>query len=237
MIGRVFRADVLKLRRSMAMVLVWLGPVGVIALTAANFGLRYDYLVKLHQDDLWQGLLDNISGLASFALLLGAALLTSMLAGYEHRTNAWKQLLALPVTRSSVFISKALLCAALLLISSALLAAGTYLLGGVLGFGWNAPIADIIGISFYPALAGLGIMGIQLWLAVVVKNQAIALTAGIAGTIIGMFSFRLPDWVMWKWVVLQMGASPLDGFMLEGLICGVVVVLLGTVHFVGRDVN
>ncbi|SIE32972.1 Uncharacterized protein conserved in bacteria [Mycobacteroides abscessus subsp. abscessus] len=61
-------------------------------------------------------------GEASFlsipAIMLGLALVTSMIANIEHQTNAWKQLLALPVSKGKVFTSKFLLAAILLFISA-----------------------------------------------------------------------------------------------------------------------
>ncbi|MNC39361.1 hypothetical protein D3C75_880160 [compost metagenome] len=57
MIGGLLGAELIKLKRSMAIVLAVLGPVGVISMEAANFLLRYDYLVKQYEGRLWQGLL------------------------------------------------------------------------------------------------------------------------------------------------------------------------------------
>jgi lantibiotic transport system permease protein len=238
MIGRLLSADFLKLRRTMVLVLVFLGPFGVIALEAVNFGLRYDYMNKIYEGRLWEGLLQNVSGMAATALLLGATLVASMIAGYEHRTNAWKQLLALPVSRFSVFVSKFLCCTIVLFISSALLAGGTYLLGGLLGYGWEeAPVMDIVKGSFYPLMAGLGVVALQLWLSVAMRNQAIPVTVGILGTMIGMFSFRLPSWLLWKWALIQDGAASTNSSMAAGILTGLVLVLCGAVHFTGRDVN
>ncbi|MDF2921385.1 MAG: permease [Paenibacillaceae bacterium] len=231
MIRRLLAAELLKLRRTMVWVLVFLGPFGVVALTAVNFGLRYDYLVNLYRNDLWGGLLRNIAELTPLALLLGATLLASMLAGYEHRTNAWKQLLAMPVSRFAVFGAKFLTCALLLALSSVLLAVGTCLLGGFLGFGWSAPVAGILRISFYPMLASYAIAALQLWLSVVIKNQAFPMMAGIAGTIAGLFTFGLPRWVIWTLPIIGD-----HGAALYGMAASILLVLAGVVHFSRRDV-
>ncbi|WP_040951993.1 ABC transporter permease [Gorillibacterium massiliense] len=237
MMGRLLAADFLKLKRTMVGVLVLLGPFGVVALTAVNFGLRYDYLTHLYKDDLWGGLLSNIADLCALALLLGNTLLTSMVAGIEHRANAWKQLLSLPVTRFHVFLSKFAVCVLLLVISSALLAVGTWLLGGFLGFGWSAPIQGILKISFYPMLASLAIAALQLWLSVVFKNQAIPLTAGIVGTIVGLYSFKLPDWLLWKWPIMLNGVDSPNWPVYAGITVGLLLLLISMVHFAGKDVD
>ncbi|RAU99570.1 ABC transporter permease [Paenibacillus sp. YN15] len=235
MIGGLLGAELLKLKRSMAVVLAVLGPVGVVSMEAVNFVLRYDYLVKQHEGRLWQGLLGNVSGFAPIVLLQGAALLASLVAGCEHRTHAWKQLLALPVTRFGVFLAKFLACAGLLLLSSSLLAVGTFFLGGLLGFGWHPPVRELLAASFHPTLAGLAVVSLQLWLSVMLRNQAVPLTIGIAGTIVGMFYYQLPDWVLWKWVTL-----PESGglrYILFGLAASAGLLVMGAAHFGRRDVN
>ncbi|MCL6457019.1 MAG: ABC transporter permease [Gorillibacterium sp.] len=237
MMGRVLAADFLKLRRTMVWFLVFLGPIGVIALEAVNFGLRYDYLTKNYADDLWGGLLENIQGMTALAILLGGALLASMVAGLEHRTNAWKQLLALPVTRLSVFVSKFTLCTLLLLFSSTLLTLGSYALGGILGFGWKAPWLAMIQTSFYPMLAGLAIVALQLWLSIMMKNQAIPMTAGILGTIVGLYSFKLPDWILWKWPLLINEAGSPEWSVFASVATALLLVLLGVIHFTRKDVD
>ncbi|MBC8080780.1 MAG: ABC transporter permease [Gorillibacterium sp.] len=237
MMGRVLAADFLKLRRTMVWVLIFLGPFGVIALEAVNFGLRYEYLTKTYADDLWGGLLRNIQGMTVLAVLLGSALLTSMIAGYEHRTNAWKQLLALPVTRFSVFVSKFTLCTLLLIFSSTLLTLGSYMLGGVLGYGWHAPWAAIIQTSFYPMLAGLAVVALQLWLSIMMKNQAIPITAGILGTILGMVSYKLPDWILWKWPLLLNEKGSPEWSVLASAATALLLTLLGVIHFTRKDVD
>lgn len=238
MIGRLFAADRIKIRRSMVWFLVFLGPFGVIALTALNFLLRYDYLVNYYAKDLWGGLLDNLQALTAMALLLGAMLIASLVAGIEHRTNAWKQLLALPVSRFWVFLSKFLLCAWLLLLSSLLLAVGSYLLGGLLGFGWQAvPWAILLKNSFYPTLAGMAIVALQLWLSVLLRNQAVAVTAGIIGTILGLYSFKLPDWLMWKWPLAVTQVSDPVQPLAAGLLMALFLAVLGAIHFTRKDVE
>ncbi len=235
MIGGLLGAELIKLKRSMAVVLAILGPVGVVSMEAVNFLLRYDYLTKQYEGRLWQGLLENVSGFAPVVFLQGSALLASLVAGSEHRTHAWKQLLALPVTRFAVFLTKFLACGGLLLLSSILLAAGTYLLGGLLGFGWQPPVMELLRASFHPTLAGAAVVALQLWLSVILRNQAIPLTVGVAGTLIGMFYFKLPEWVIWKWVNLpESGALR---YIFFGLVSSLGLLAAGAVHFSRRDVG
>jgi len=237
MMAKVLSADFLKIRRKMIWALVLIAPAGVVALQALNFGLRYDYLTKLYADDLWQGVMTNVQLMGASALLLGIAILASMLAGVEHHTNAWKQLLALPVSRWSVFAAKFALCAILLLASCALLAAGTVALGVALGFGWDFSVVALAKTAFYPFIASMPLLALQLWLSVTMHNQAIPLTIGIAGTVLSMFAFRFPDWFIWKWPLLENDALKPEYSVMAGAIVGAVLFVLGSVDFARRDVK
>lgn len=109
MIGKALSSDFLKIRRKGIWLLVFLGSVGLLAMQALNFGLRYDYLIDRYKADLWKGLIGEIFSFVPIALYLGATLISSQIANVEHQNNSWKQLLALPISRASVFTAKVLL--------------------------------------------------------------------------------------------------------------------------------
>ncbi|MGN7383180.1 MULTISPECIES: ABC transporter permease [unclassified Paenibacillus] len=237
MMRRVLAADFLKIRRKAIWFLIFLGPFGVIALQAANYGLRYDYLTKIHASDLWGGFLTDIQHLLPVTLLLGMTILASMIANIEHQMSSWKQLLALPISRFSVFSAKFTLCIALLFVSCVLLAIGTIGLGLLLKFGMDIPILDVAKISFYPFIAAFPILALQLWLSVIMKNQAFPLTFGIAGAILSPWAFSFPDWFMWKLPLLENKANIPEYSVITGLAVGLMIFLLGSIHFARRDVN
>lgn len=234
---RILSSDALKLRRSMAIPLAILGPVGVVGLTALNFGLRYDFVTKQYAGRLWEGLIEDMLYLSFMALLLGMTLLASQLAGQEHQTRAWKQTLALPVSRLGVFASKLIVLVLLLALSCALLFGGTWLLGGLLGFGWHPPLAMLARNSFYPLPAGLACLALQYGLSVAFKNQAIPLTAGILGCVVGMYGMVLPDWIIWKWPLLLNHTAKPEWSVYAGLAGGALLFLLGCAHFIRKDVD
>ncbi|WP_249664306.1 ABC transporter permease, partial [Lysinibacillus sp. D4B1_S16] len=69
------------------------------------------------------------------AIELGIAILTSFMASIENETNAWKQLIALPVSKLSVYLSKFTVLAILLFLSSTLLMLFTLSYGLFLSLG------------------------------------------------------------------------------------------------------
>ena len=234
---RIMASEFLKIKRKMILFLVFLGPMGVIGLEAVNFGLRYDWLTEVYKDDLWAGLIGEVSMLSIITILIGLTILTSMIANIEHQTNAWKQLLALPISKTQVFTGKVLLSIVLLFISCCLLAGGTIALGILLKFGTDIPFLYLLKICFFPFLAAFPLVILQIWLAISLKNQAIPLTIGILGAILSMYSVNFPDWVPWKWpLLLNEWEKPLYS-VFAGLLTGILLYFISLIDFNRKDVK
>ncbi|HZG84752.1 ABC transporter permease [Paenibacillus sp.] len=234
---RVLAAERLKLRRTFAVGLAALGPTGVIALQAVHFGIRYEYLMDLYASDLWGGLLWNVTWLAVPTLMVGIAIVASLAAGYEHATNAWKQTLALPVSRTAVYTAKLAVLVMLLTGSCALLAIGTVGLGWALGFGAAVPITDVLGASFVPLAAALPFAALQTWLSIALKHQAAPLTVGILGTVVSMFAPMLADWAPWTWPYAWFEGVPAATAAAAGAATGAALWAAGALHFKRKDVS
>ncbi|WP_309122316.1 ABC transporter permease [Paenibacillus sp.] len=236
--GRAFRAELAKQRRTFVWGLVALGPFGVVALQAANYAVRYDYLTNLYADDPWGGLIGNVKWLAVPALMAGLAIVASMLAGYEHATNAWKQTLALPVSKTAVYTAKVSVLTIQLLASCTLLAAGTLALGVALGHRLaDAPLADVLAMSYLPLVAALPFVALQTWLSTVMHNQAVPLTVGILGTVLALYSFSFADWVPYKWPYVGETGWSVPLTLAVGAGTGLLLYALGATHFGRRDVR
>jgi len=229
-------SDLLKIKRKMIWFLIFLGPFGVVALEAVNFGLRYDYLTKVYKADLWGGLIGEASFLAIPALMLGLTIISSMIASIEHQTNSWKQLLALPISKFRVFTGKFLLAAILLFVSSTILFIGIIILGISLKFGLEIPFVNLLKMTYFPYLASMPFIAFQIWLSITVKNQAISLTVGILSTILSLSAFNSPDWFPWNWLYLDSWGNPLYS-ALAGLCLGFIIYLMGLVDFGRKDVQ
>src|SRR5699024_5654148 len=148
-----------------------------------NYGVRKDYLLKQRNDD-WAYYILNVSAFTPLAIVLGITILTSFISSIENETSAWKQLIALPVSKWTIYLSKFTVLAVLLFLSSCLLAIFTIGFGVFLELGADIPYWDIVRASFYPFFAALPVLALQLWIAVVSQNQAIPITTGILGTIL-----------------------------------------------------
>lgn len=236
MIGQLLRVDLLKIKRKGIWFLTFLGPLGVVGLQMVNYGVRKDYLLQQSEDD-WLYYLDNVHGFTPLALVLGIAILTSFMASIENETNAWKQLIALPVTKMSVYLSKFTVLAFLLFVSSSILAIAAAGYGMVLKLEGTLPLLVLLRNSFFPLLAALPILALQLWVATVSDNQGIPITIGVLNVILAYSAFVMPDWMIWKWpTLMNQWNEPLVS-ALFGFAFGVLLYLIGMLDFVRRDVK
>jgi len=236
MMSKLLIAEFLKIKRKGIWFLTLLGPVGVVALQMVNYGVRKDYLLQQSEND-WGYFLLNIHSFTPLAVVLGIAILTSFMASIENETNAWKQLIALPVSKLSVYLSKFTVLTILLFLSSTLLMIFTLSYGIILSLGETVPYLELAKYSYFPALAALPILALQLWIASVCHNQGISITVGIFGVIFSYSSYVLPDWMIWKWPsLMNQWDEPIINVML-GVGIGILLYIAGMIDFARRDVK
>ncbi|MCY9549270.1 ABC transporter permease [Lysinibacillus xylanilyticus] len=236
MIGKLLTSDFLKIKRKGLWFLTALGPIGVVALQMVNYGLRKDYLLTQSEDD-WGYYLLNVHSFTPLAIVLGIAILTSFMASIENETNAWKQLIALPVSKLTVYLSKFTVLAILLFVSSTILMLMTMAYGVFLDLGESIPYAELAKFAYYPYFAALPILALQLWIASVCQNQGIPITVGIFGVIFAYSSYVLPDWMIWKWPsLMNQWDEPVINVML-GVSIGILLYIIGMIDFARRDVK
>ncbi|MFB7159581.1 ABC transporter permease [Lysinibacillus sp. NPDC056232] len=236
MIGKLLTSDFLKIKRKGLWFLTALGPIGVVALQMVNYGVRKDYLLEQSEDD-WGFYLLNVHSFTPLAIVLGIAILTSFMASIENETNAWKQLIALPVSKLTVYLSKFTILAILLFLSSTILMLMTLAYGIFLDLGDSTPYTEIAKFAYYPYFAALPILALQLWIASVCHNQGIPITVGIFGVIFAYSSYVLPDWMIWKWPsLMNRWDEPVINVML-GIGIGILLYIIGMIDFARRDVK
>ncbi|MGP4040175.1 ABC transporter permease [Gracilibacillus sp. D59] len=233
---QLLQVDLLKMKRKGMWFLTILGPVGVVSLQMVNYGVRKDYLLQ-QSNDYWGYYLKNISTFTPLAIVLGIAILTSFMASIENETNAWKQLVALPISKMSVYLSKFTVLSIMFLLSSCLLMIFTLAYGMFLNFDQEIPMLEVLKYSFYPLLAALPVLALQLWVATVSKNQGIPITLGVLGVIFAYSAFVLPDWMIWKWPsLMNEWDAPIINVWL-GLSFGSLLYIVGMFDFTRRDVK
>ncbi|OAX45327.1 ABC transporter permease [Paenibacillus sp. AD87] len=237
MTGRALSSDWLKIRGKGIWFLVFLAPIGLTAMQALNFGLRLGYLKEQYGNHLWEGLLDNVVVFVPLALMLGATILSSMIANVEHEQGSWKQLLAMPITRPAVYLAKFLLACVLLIISCLLLTAGTIGLGLLLGFdAGEIPWTHAIKLGLLPLAGALPVLSLELWLTMVNKNQALPVTLGIVLAVMGMFALSISPYFPLAWAQMAWISPKPFVYVGLGVGAGLLIMLLGMMHFSRKDV-
>lgn len=207
--GRVLAADTLKLRRTAALWLALGGGALPVLLNLLIFYFKGQFIVKAG-DNPWPQYVGMSWQTASVLLLpMFVVLLSGLVVNLENR-GGWRQLLAQPVSRASVFGSKLLLLLGLNAVAQSLyvlllLAAGV-LLGGLrpdLGFQNHGiellPLLRMLGHTY---VATLGILGVQYAVALAFRGFVGPLAVGIAGIVSALTLLR------WEHIDLVPYAAP-----------------------------
>lgn len=236
MVGKLLQVEFMKIKRKGIWLLVFLGPIGVVSLQMVNYGLRKEWFLSQGTYS-WDYYVLNVAAFTPFALILGIVILTSFISSIENETNAWKQMLAQPVTRWAVYLSKFTTILLLLMVSSSLLVIFSLSFGLFLDLQHNIPFVDIIRYSYYPLFAALPVLGLQLWMSTVIQNQGLPITVGVIGVILTYMAYFIPDWIIWKWPSLDnQWNNPLLN-VYWGLAVGAGIYLAGMIDFIRRDVR
>lgn len=234
-------SDLLKYRRTWVLPLTLLGPFGLVLMGIIYFAMSRTMIAKeIARRGPWLPVMANMGILEVAAIALGIALLVSMVFDVDHRSGAWKQLFALPISRSGVYLVKLGVVVVLMGVASVLASAGIAGIWVWLGCG-PLPWSKLALLAVVPWVASFPLIALQGLLSAHIRNQAIALTVGVAGTVLAMFAANLPAWTPWastgqamEWAVAGDG----DVWRILGLACAAAVVFagVGAFAFARRDV-
>lgn len=121
---RILSAECMKITGFRTWLLILLSPLVSLPIGALS-DMQEDRVIT------WQVLLSTMSAVHALLFLpVLSGLFAALICRNEHSDGGWKQLLALPVTRTSVYFAKFVLIIALLG------AVQLLFLAGVLGVGW-----------------------------------------------------------------------------------------------------
>jgi hypothetical protein len=238
---RLLISDVLKHRRTWVGPLTLLGPVGLVLMGVIDFALRPEWLEKeVLRSGAWLTVLNQMGMLDVAAIALGVALLCSMIFDVDHRSLAWKQLFALPVSRVGVYLVKLAVVMALLFVASVLAAVGVYGIWQWLDLG-AVPWRHLAQFAVLPCLSAFPLVALQGLLSAHIRNQAVPLTLGVAGVVAALFGAAMPGWAPWaplidSMAVLSGGPGDLTQIMVYAAMTGAVLSAGGAIAFARRDV-
>ncbi len=199
MLHRYVFAEILKLRRSLALMLCLAAPSCVVIL---------NFLMALERDGPAEMAMYSIAGAAlwAFAMLpLTVTALSVLMAQMGHGPKSWDHLLTLPRARPYLFLAKAVVMMGLVAAMTGLLFAGTVASAAMLPSlhpvsGELDVAALAITLAKMTAAAGLVCM-LQLWVALRFRSFVPPLVFGIAGTFVAVAATSARQGLYFPWLM------------------------------------
>ena len=203
----IYKTEFIKLKNSSAFWLIIFGAAFIPVFFVSNIFYNWqDYLHFLSEDNPnpWNEYSRKLFNGEHFTFLpLIIILLITLVINLEYKSNTWKHIFVMPVSKSKIFIGKYLLLLTLLILFYCLMFA-CYLLGGCIlslwkpefGFlkynpsylygGVQTSVYTYIIRSFISVLA---ILAIHFWLSFRLKNLFLNIAIGMGGVVltVGMY--------------------------------------------------
>ncbi|MCT1902417.1 ABC transporter permease [Oceanobacillus sojae] len=208
----VINSEWYKLRKSKVLFLLLIAPLIGLFIGIANSSIEIEGI------NAWHGKLVMMNFTYAILFLpLISGVLASVICRYEHQEGGWKQLLALPVTRGKVFLSKYLLLILLMLVMQLMYLVSIYLVGMIEGITDPFPM-DIVWKSIFGGwVATLPLIALQLWVSIAFKSFAAPFAINVIftlPTILVINSERFGPYYPWgqPFLMMNIGGSTEDVF-------------------------
>jgi len=195
---RGLAGEVLKYKNTFALYLAILAPTFISVIYFFVFYLKGDKIITEGANP-WP-IFVNYVVLIGIAMLfpLFVILIGVLVNHNEHISNTWKHLYAMPLPRSTTFISKVLVCLGLVTLAVIVFTILTFISAYVLSivrpelhFQDYNYTKELLRICWLTYLSSFGMLSIQFWLSIRFKNILLPLGLGIAGFV---FSIILQQW-------------------------------------------
>jgi hypothetical protein len=251
---RVLHAELLKMKRTVALKMVVMAPAAVMLLVfLAAYQAPFSTLN-------FNGIKNKWTVLASLTLRAWAILMmplyitleTALVAGLDHSENQWKSLLAGPVPRWTLYVAKLLVVMAMTVLSTLVLLCGILIDGSVLArvqsavvfefpVPWAAILQDganVVGLAFLA-------LTIQHWVSLRWRSFSVSIGTGILALVVGFAvaaGQQADSWVQyfpWALPMLVLARQPqhIEAALLISAVLGLGVVAAGCLDFCRREVK
>lgn len=240
---RALHAEMLKLKRTLAIRMVFVAPLLVATLL---FFVLWEKRTVAPDFDLWDTLTKiSLSSWAVFMMPLLITLETALLNGLDHGEKNWKHIFALPIPRHSVYAAKLIVAQTMILVSTLFLTVLAILIGVFFKY-WRPEMAGAgappYGHIFKQAamvwLASWLIIAIHTWISIRWAGFTLSLGAGMGGVFFAIFaaSARLGKYYPWLLPVNVFSDERMAMALWLGAIGGIAAAVAGCLEFVRRDV-
>lgn len=246
MFRKLVAVELLKIRRSLALLMLFAIPLMVVLL---------NFMILVKRNDLgnidakawffyWIG---NTGIWSYFMMPLYVALITGLLNGQEHRNQTWRLMLTLPVSQLQLFVVKGILawlfvvCSTLVLMGATLLTIGALILCGAAADGALSIelVASILGKVSVTCIPVLVIQHVISWRF---QNLVLPLAVSVMATMgvqqIGSSTYWV--WYPWSYPAMAMLGSDVakqQHAMMLAAVVGVALLALSAVLLGRREVE
>lgn len=174
----ILQSEWFKLRKSKIISIILAGP-----LIGLFIGLTANLRSEVGVNEWYISLLSMNLTYALLFLPLITGVLASVICRYEHQAGGWKQLLALPVTRGKVFITKYVLLICLVFIIQLLYLGSIYAVGMLKGFTDAFPMEIVLKTILGGWVATFPLVALQLWMSILFKSFAAPFAVNVVFTL------------------------------------------------------
>jgi len=249
---KVFLAETLKLKRTIALRMVVVAPAAVVLLVLFLTS-NVTTLLLNQRVELWTALTRITLIFWSILMMpLYVTLETALVAGIDHSDNQWKVLLTRPVPRWTFYVVKLFTVMLMTGTSTMLLIFGIVADGSILPkiqpdlhFAPAIPWPDITTKAAQVASLGFLLLTIQHWVSLRWRSFTVAVAVGIVAIVVGyamLFttSQNSPGWAIycpWSFPMLALGtrSANLTGLLWINALLGITVSTIGSWEFSRRD--
>jgi hypothetical protein len=236
MIFKLIGIELLKVRRSLALLMMLLCPLMVVVLTTL-------ILLKSKRAMSWEMHWFNNTAIWSYFMFpLYISLVTGLLNGNEHKNGTWRMMLTLPISARQLYVAK--LSLAGIFIMGANIALLFFIASSIfICFTLGRPIDlafhfDMVRSFWVLSLCSLPILVIQHWVSWRLQNIVAPLAIGVVATMGITQIGQSKDWVYYPWSYTMMAMQGADaGVRSQAIVLALVagLILFGISTFwVGR---
>ena len=252
---RVLHAELLKMKRTVALKMVVISPAAVVLLVfLVAYQAPYSTLNFNGIANKWTVLARlTLRAWAILMMPLYITLETALVAGLDHSENQWKSLLARPVPRWTLYVAKLVVVMAMTVLSTLALVCGILIDGSVLARVQSAVVfelpvpwaaifqdgANVMGLAFLA-------LTIQHWVSLRWRSFSVAIGTGIVALVVGFFAVaagqQADSWAQyfpWALPMLVLARQPHDigaALFISGAL-GLAVAAAGCLDFCRREVK
>ncbi|MEP7343558.1 MAG: ABC transporter permease [Acidobacteriota bacterium] len=241
---RALHAELLKLKRTLAIRMVFVTPLLVATLL---FFILWEKRNVGPDFDMWDTLAKiSLSSWAVFMMPLLITLETALLNGIDHGEKNWKHIFALPIPRHAVYAAKLIVAQGMILVSTLFLTVLAILVGTFFKY-WRPDMANAgappFGLMFKQAamvwLAAWLIIAIHTWISIRWSGFALALGVGMGGVFFAIFatSAKVGKYYPWLLPVNVLSKERMAMALWLGVVGGVVAAVIGCLELLRRDVT